>query len=81
MRASNAQVRYPDIPRKDLFEELTAQYGEFVNSTDAAQALMKVKQKKRRISRRISEQNVESCKVSVSGLGVKGRVSCASTAR
>ena len=38
---------YPDIPSKDLFEELTAQYGEFVNSSDAAWALMKVKQKKK----------------------------------
>ena len=37
---------HPDIPSKDLFEELTAQYGEFVNSTDAARALMKIKQKK-----------------------------------
>ena len=36
---------HPDIPSKDLSEELTAQYGEFVNSTDAARAL-KVKQKK-----------------------------------
>ena len=37
---------HPDIPSKDLFEELTAQYGEFVNSTDAARALVKIKQKK-----------------------------------
>ncbi len=37
---------HPDIPSKDLFEELTAQYGEFVNSTDDARSLMKVKQKK-----------------------------------
>ena len=74
---------HPDIPSKDLFEELTAQYGDFVNFTDAARALMKVKQKKkknRRIASRISEQNVESWKVSVSGLGVKGRTSCTSTA-
>ena len=41
---------HPDISRKDLFEELTAQYGEFVNSADAARALMKVKQKKTNLS-------------------------------
>ena len=44
----NYLVDRPDIPSKDLFEELTAQYGEFVNSTDAARALMKVKQKKKK---------------------------------
>ena len=37
---------HPDIPSKDLFEKLTAQYGEFVNSTDASRALMKIEFKK-----------------------------------
>ena len=36
---------HADIPSKDLFEELTAQCGEFVNSTGAIQTLMKIKQK------------------------------------
>ena len=39
----NYLVDRPDIPRKDLFEEPTAKYGEFVNSTGAARALMKIK--------------------------------------
>ena len=37
---------HPDIPRKDLFEEQTTQYGEFVNSTDTVRALMKIKKEK-----------------------------------
>ena len=39
-------VDYPDTSSKTLFNEITAQYGEFINPADAARALIKVTQGK-----------------------------------
>ena len=37
---------HPDTSSKTLFDEITAQYGEFINPADAARALIKVTQEK-----------------------------------
>ena len=37
---------HPDTSSKTLFDEITAQYGEFINPADAARALIKVTQGK-----------------------------------
>ena len=35
---------HPDISSKELFKQISAQYGEFADSTDATPALIKIKQ-------------------------------------
>ena len=69
---------HPDIPNKDLFEELTAQYGEFANSTDATRALMKVKLKKDESLAELASRMSNLAKLAYQDSEL--RISCASTA-